>query len=81
MDVPQIQTEQQFFQLTVGAAVFYSIYEEDQFQEQMSEWYPSEYYKVAQAGGGSSCSGFACSSDSDSGGDSGGSNCSTVEIG
>jgi hypothetical protein len=79
LDVPQIQTEQQFFQLAVGAAVFYSIYEEDQFQEQMSEWYPSEYYKVAQAGGGSTCSGFACSgsSNSDSGGDSGGSSCSS----
>jgi hypothetical protein len=79
LDVPQIQTEQQFFQLAVGAAVFYSIYEEDQFQEQMSEWYPSEYYKVAHTGSGSSCSGVACSStsDSDSGGDSGGSSCSS----
>jgi hypothetical protein len=79
LDVPQLQTEQQYYQLAVGAAVFYSIYEEDQFQKQMSEWYPSEYYKVAHSGGGgSSCSGYACSS-SDS--DSGGSSCSSCGSG
>ena len=33
--------------------------------------------KSAQTGGGSTCSGFACSSDSDSGGNSGGSSCSS----
>ena len=79
LDVPQLHTEQQYYQLAVGAAVFYSIYEEDQFQKHMSEWYPSEYYKVPHyGGGGSSCSGYACSScDSDSGGDSGGSSCSS----
>ncbi|MCV9884585.1 glycine-rich domain-containing protein [Metabacillus halosaccharovorans] len=63
-----------------GAAVFYSIYNEDQFHEHMSEVVPEEYQKGISPGGGSSCSGFACSSDSgdsSGGGDSGGSSCSS----
>lgn len=63
-----------------GAAVFYSIYNEDQFHEHMSEVVPEEYQKGISSGGGSSCSGFACSSDSgdsSGGGDSGGSSCSS----
>ncbi len=66
--------------LAAGAAVYYSIYEEDQFHEQMSEVVPEEYQKGTIYGGGSSCSGFACSSDSNDsggGGDSGGSSCSS----
>lgn len=63
-----------------GAAVFYSLYNEDQFHEHMSEVVPEEYQKGTSSSGGSTCSGFACSSDSgDSGGggDSGGSSCSS----
>lgn len=63
------------------AAIFYSLYDEDQFHEHMSEVVPEEYDKgVPFSGGGSSCSGFACSSgsgDSGGGGDSGGSSCSS----
>jgi hypothetical protein len=79
LDVPHATTETQLFNYALGAAVFYSIYEEDQFQDHMSEVLPSEYYKASYSGGGSSCSGFSCSSssDHDSGGDSGGSSCSS----
>ncbi|WP_198158838.1 hypothetical protein [Robertmurraya korlensis] len=65
------------YSLAAGAAVYYSIYDEDQFHEHMSEVVPEEYQKGAIYGGGSSCSGFACSSDSSGGGDSGGSSCSS----
>jgi hypothetical protein len=79
--IPSSTTEKQFFHYALGAAVFYSIYEDDQFQEHMHEWYPSEYYKAGYpTGGGSSCSGVGCSSSSDhdsGGGDSGGSSCSS----
>ena len=79
LSIPPSTTEKQFFHYALGAAVFYSIYEEDQFQEHMHEWYPSEYYKAGHTGGGSSCYGVSCSSSSnhDSGGDSGGSSCSS----
>lgn len=78
-NVPPEATESQMFNYALGAAVFYSIYEEDQFRDHMSEVLPSEYYKVSHSGGGSSCSGFSCSSSSnhDSGGGSGGSSCSS----
>ncbi|PGT80399.1 MULTISPECIES: hypothetical protein [Bacillaceae] len=62
------------------AAIFYSLYDEDQFHEHMSEVVPEEYDKGVPYSGGSSCSGFACSSgsgDSGGGGDSGGSSCSS----
>ncbi|MFE8704008.1 hypothetical protein ACFYKX_25900 [Cytobacillus sp. FJAT-54145] len=62
------------------AAVFYSIYDEDEFHEHMSEVVPEEYEKGAPFSGGSSCTGFACGSDagdSGGGGDSGGSSCSS----
>src|SRR4051812_3299614 len=79
--IPPSTTEKQFFHYALGAAVFYSIYEDDQFQEHMHEWYPSEYYKAGYpTGGGSSCSGVGCSSSTDhdsGGGDSGGSSCSS----
>lgn len=68
------------YSLAAGAAVYYSLYDEEEFHEQMSEVVPEEYQKAAPFSGGSSCSGFACSSDShDSGGggDSGGSSCSS----
>jgi hypothetical protein len=69
------------YSLAAGAAVYYSIYDEDDFQEHMSEVAPEEYQKGAHYSGGSSCSGFACSSndsgDSSGGGDSGGSSCSS----
>ena len=77
LDVPNTTTGPQLFNLAIGAAVFYSIYEEDQYFEHISEMMPSEFNKVGH-GGGSSCSGFSCSSSSDnSGGDSGGSSCSS----
>lgn len=63
-----------------GAAVFYSIYNENEFDEHMSEVVPEEYQKGIPYSGGSTCSGFACSSDSgdsSGGGDSGGSSCSS----
>ncbi|WP_456276943.1 hypothetical protein [Bacillus sp. AK128] len=69
--------EATIFSYAAGAAIFYSLYEEDQFHESMSEVIPNEYYKEQHSSGGSSCSGFACSSDSDGGGDSGGSSCSS----
>ncbi|WP_338447842.1 hypothetical protein R4Z09_16500 [Niallia oryzisoli] len=77
--IPPSHSEQHFFQYAVGAAVFYSIYEDDQYQEQMQEWYPSEYYKVPSNSSTSSCTGFACSSSNnhDSGGGSGDSSCSS----
>ncbi|WP_394231719.1 hypothetical protein [Niallia oryzisoli] len=81
--IPPTSSEQHYFQYALGAAVFYSIYEDDQFQEQMQEWQPSEYYKT-HPGGGSSCSGFACSTsnDYDSGGGNGGdSSCSSCSGG
>ncbi|MBM7663268.1 hypothetical protein JOC85_004140 [Bacillus mesophilus] len=58
-----------------GAAVFYSLYEEDDFQGNMSEVTPEEYQKGSPYSGGSYCSGFACSGDSGGGGDSGSSSC------
>jgi hypothetical protein len=78
-NVPTKAMESQLFNYALGAAVFYSIYEEDQFRDHMSEVLPSEYYKGSHSGGGSSCSGFSCSSssDHDSGGGSGGSSCSS----
>jgi hypothetical protein len=82
LDVPQHTSETQMYQYALGAAVFYSIYEEDQFQDHMSDLLPNEYYKAGAAGGGSSCSGYACSSSANDdsgggGGDSGGSSCSS----
>jgi len=76
--VPSSSSEHHFFQYAMSAAVFYSIYEDDQYQEQMHEWYPSEYYKFPSAGG-SSCTAFACSSTSnhDSGGSNGDSSCAS----
>jgi uncharacterized membrane protein YgcG len=69
------------YSLAAGAAVYYSIYDEDEYQEHMSEVVPEEYHKGAHYSGGSSCSGFSCSSndsgDSSGGGDSGGSSCSS----
>ncbi|MFC4321526.1 glycine-rich domain-containing protein [Litchfieldia salsa] len=67
----------QLYNYALGAVVFYSIYEEEQFQDHMSELMPGEYNKEPH-GTGSACSGYACSSSSDdSGGDSGGSSCSS----
>ncbi|MBD1381865.1 glycine-rich domain-containing protein [Metabacillus arenae] len=79
VDIPRTTSETQIYNYALGAAIFYSIYEEDQFQDHMSELLPGEYYKASHSGSGSSCSGFACSSSSDhhSGGDSGGSSCSS----
>lgn len=81
LDIPRTASETQVYQYALGAAVFYSIYEEDQFQDHMSELLPNEYYKAGHNGGGSSCSGIGCSSSSDhdsgGGGDSGGSSCSS----
>ncbi len=72
-------TDTNLYTFAAGAAVFYSLYNEDQFREQMSEVVPEEYHKGNSYSGGSSCSGFACSSDSgdSNGGDSGGSSCSS----
>jgi hypothetical protein len=82
LDAPRSATEGQMFQFAIGAAVFCSIYEEDHYQDRMSELLPSEYYKSSHVTGGSSCSGFACSStDHHSGGDSGGSSCSSCGSG
>jgi hypothetical protein len=82
--VPRSASETHIYQYALGAAVFYSIYEEDQFQDHMRDVMPDEYYKAGHYGGGSSCSGFTCSSSSDhgsggdsGGGDSGGSSCSS----
>ena len=80
LGVPPSSSEKHFFQYALGATVFYSIYEDDQFQEHMHEWYPSLYYKGVASGGGSTCSGVACSSSSDndhSGDSGGGSSCSS----
>ncbi|MBD8068715.1 hypothetical protein [Bacillus sp. PS06] len=70
----------QLLTYALGAAVFYSIYEEFQYQEFMSDLIPNEFQKGVQ-GNGYACSGYACSSDDhsggDSGGDSGGSSCSS----
>lgn len=69
------------YSYAAGAAVFYSIYDdEDQFHENMSDVIPEEYQKGTPYGGGTTCSGFACGSDSNDhvgGGDSGGSSCSS----
>ncbi|WP_226669862.1 hypothetical protein [Metabacillus litoralis] len=79
-DKPTISStasDSQIFNMALGAAVFYSIYEEDHYQEHISEVLPTEYNKEHHFGGGASCSGYSCSSSSDSGGDSGGSSCSS----
>ena len=70
--------EVQFFQIAVGAAVFYSLYEDDRYQEQMGEWFPNPFIQDPKSTA-TSCSGFACSSHSDDsgGGDSGDSSCSS----
>lgn len=67
------------FMYAATAAVFYSIHDEDHFHEHMSEDFPEEFQKDAAYSGGTSCSGFACISDSNDsgGGDSGGSSCSS----
>jgi hypothetical protein len=74
--------EAHIYSYAASAAVFYSIYDDDDFQYNMSEVIPEEHYKHAHYSGGSACSGFACGSgigdhgDSGGGGDSGGSSCS-----
>ncbi|WP_246946072.1 hypothetical protein [Bacillus pinisoli] len=70
-------TDSHLYSYAVGAAVSYSIYEEDQFRDHMSEVVPEEYQKGNSPSGGTTCSGFACGSDSGGGGDSGGSSCSS----
>ncbi|WP_273129327.1 hypothetical protein [Bacillus weihaiensis] len=73
--------ESHIYSYALGAAVFYSLYEEDQFESGMSNIIPNEYYKTENHGGGSSCSGFSCSSGDSGhdsgGGDGGGSSCSS----
>jgi hypothetical protein len=80
IDVNRTSTGTQLPNIALGAAVFYSLYEVDEYQDHMSELIPNEFMKGGQAGG-SSCSGYACSSSSDhdsgGGGDSGGSSCSS----
>ncbi|WP_071394567.1 glycine-rich domain-containing protein [Bacillus tuaregi] len=82
LGVPSSSSEQHFYQYALGAAVFYSIYEDDQYHEQMNEWQQSEYYKIHPAGA-SSCTGFACSTSSehDSGGGHGDASCSSCSSG
>lgn len=72
-------SSESIFMYAATAAVFYSIHDEDHFHEHMSEDFPEEFQKGAAYSGGTSCSGFACSSDSNDsgGGDSGGSSCSS----
>lgn len=71
--------ESQLFYLATGAAIFYSLHDQDSntFQDQMNDVIPNEYYKTSASSGGATCSGFSCSSSNDSGGDSGGSSCSS----
>ncbi|MBP3950518.1 hypothetical protein [Bacillus suaedae] len=67
------------FHALLSAAVFYSMYETESYQEEMGLLMPKEFKE--QQGSGSSCSGFACSASSDSDGDSGGSSCSSCSGG
>jgi hypothetical protein len=80
LQVPPSTAERHYFQFALGAAVFYSIYEDDQFQEQMYDWYPSNYYKASQPSGGNSCSTSSCGS-SDNHDSGGGSSCSSCGSG
>ncbi|AGX04369.1 hypothetical protein B14911_28015 [Bacillus sp. NRRL B-14911] len=63
--------------MLLPAAVFFSIYEHDDYSSHIEEVLPVEMMKSGYAGA-TSCSGFACSTDhdSDSGSCSGGANCS-----
>lgn len=75
------QTDSHFLNYALGAAVFYSLYETNQYQEHMSELIPTEFEKEKN-GVGAYCSGYACSGSSDDqsggdSGDSGGSSCSS----
>ncbi|WP_239454393.1 hypothetical protein [Bacillus suaedaesalsae] len=76
--------EAHIYGYAASAAVLYSLYDDDDFQDHMSEVVPEEYYnKHDHSSGGSACSGFACgtgfgdSGDSSGGGDSGGTSCSS----
>lgn len=75
--------EAHIYMYAASAAVLYSLYDDDDFHENMSEIVPEEHYKHDHSSGGSACSGFACgtglndSGDSGGGGDSGGSSCSS----
>ncbi|KAA0549805.1 hypothetical protein FZW96_00175 [Bacillus sp. BGMRC 2118] len=77
-------SEAHIYMYAASAAVMYSLYDDDDFQNHMGEVMPEEYYnKHDHSSGGSACSGFACgtgwgdSNDSGGGGDSGGSSCSS----
>ncbi|QED47864.1 glycine-rich domain-containing protein [Cytobacillus dafuensis] len=66
-------TSESDLHLLLPAAVFFSMYETNQFEQHMSELIPQQLTK--SAGGSSSCSGFGCiGSDSNS---DGGSSCSS----
>lgn len=83
LKVSRARTKTDFYNKTLGAAVYYSIYEEDQFHNHMRIFMGKIMNKTKHTGGGYSGSGsscFSCSSSSDhhhSGGDSGGSSCSS----
>ncbi|MDQ0268437.1 hypothetical protein [Cytobacillus purgationiresistens] len=48
----------------LGAVIFFSIYHNEDFTNQMAAYLPEEWLKQTSAGG-ASCSGFACASDLD----------------